>query len=274
LARRAPKASPLDAATLERILEVTRELAAPFELGELLTRIIDAGRDVLLADRGTVFLFDAATDELVVRVATGIGELRIPAGKGIAGECARTRATINVPDCYADQRFNPEVDRSSGYRTRCLLTVPLIGHDDALVGVLQLLNKEGGVFDVRDERIASALAAQCAVALQRVRLTQELLVKEQMERELAVAREIQIGCLPRRMPDLPGYDLAGTSRPADATGGDMYDVRSARCCVSPRVSAPIWIPCCATSMTSSTRTWPRIASSRPSWASSTRRPTS
>ena len=53
---------------------------------------------------------------------------------------------INVTDCYADPRFNREADQKSGYRTRCLLTVPLIGHDDSLVGVLQLLNKRHGVF--------------------------------------------------------------------------------------------------------------------------------
>jgi phosphoserine phosphatase len=104
--------------------------------------------------------------------------------------------------------------------------VPLIGHDDSLVGVLQLLNKRDGTFGDEDERIALALAAQCAVALQRVRMTEELLVKEKIQRELAVAREVQVGFLPSRMPELAGYDLAGTSVPADETGGDTYDVVS------------------------------------------------
>jgi phosphoserine phosphatase len=216
----------LDAATLERILEVTRRLAAPFELSKMLGEVIDAGRAVLAADRGTVFLYDDQTDELVVRVGTDIETIRIPADRGIAGECARSRQVINVPDCYADSRFNPEVDRSSGYRTRCLLAVPLIGHDDSLVGVLQLLNKEDGTFDERDESIAASFAAQCAVALQRARMTEELVVKEKMERELSLAREIQIGFLPREMPRLTGYELAGTSRPADETGGDTFDAVS------------------------------------------------
>ena len=214
----------LDAATLERILDVTRKLAAPFELDELLGLVIEAGRAVLSADRGSVFLYDESADELVVRVATGVKELRIPADKGIAGECARTREIVNVPDAYADERFNKEVDRQSGYRTRCLLAVPLVGYDDSLVGVLQLLNKRDAVFDDRDEKIAAALAAQCAVALQRVRMTEQLLVKEKMQRELAVAREIQMGSMPRKMPEVEGYDLAGTSRPADETGGDTFDL--------------------------------------------------
>lgn len=214
----------LGAATLERILQVTRKLAAPFELQEMLGQVVDAGIAVLSADRGSVFLYEQGTDELVGYVTTGMEALRIPADKGIAGECARTREIVNVPDCYADPRFNPEVDRKTRYRTRCLLAVPLIGHDDSLVGVLQLLNKRDGTFGDEDERIAQALAAQCAVALQRVRMTEELLVKEKIQRELAVAREVQMGFLPRRMPELAGYDLAGTSVPADETGGDTYDV--------------------------------------------------
>jgi phosphoserine phosphatase len=214
----------LGAETLERILQVTRQLAAPFELQEMLAQVVDAGTAVLSADRGSVFLYEQATDELVGYVTTGMEALRIPAGKGIAGECARTREVVNVPDCYADPRFNPEVDRKTRYRTRCLLAVPLVGHDDSLVGVLQLLNKKNGTFGEEDERIAQALAAQCAVALQRVRMTEELLVKEKIQRELAVAREVQMGFLPRRMPELAGYDLAGASIPADETGGDTYDV--------------------------------------------------
>src|SRR5512145_3491206 len=101
----------LDRETLERILEVTRQLARPLDLQTMLERVIDEGRTVLRADRGTVFLYDPQTDELFSRVATGTGTLRIPADRGIVGESARTRRVVNVPDCYADPRFNREVDR-------------------------------------------------------------------------------------------------------------------------------------------------------------------
>ncbi len=214
----------LGLAAVERILDVTRQLARPLDLNTMLERVIEAGLTVLSADRGSVFLYDAESDELHTTVATGTGQLRIPADRGIVGECARTRRVINVPDCYADPRFNPEIDKQTGYRTRCLLTVPLIGYDDLLVGVLQVLNKTDGVFNGEDERIATALAAQCAVALQRARMLKELVAKEKMERELAVARDIQMRVLPKEVPDLPGFDIAGWSRPADETGGDVYDI--------------------------------------------------
>jgi len=214
----------LGAEALEEILEVTRELARPLDVETMLEKVIDAGRRVLDAERGSVFVYDAARDELVTKVATGTGELRLPADLGIVGECARTRRVINVPDCYADSRFNPEVDRQTGYRTRCLMAVPLVGHDDSLEGVLQVLNKKGGVFGAEDERIATVLGAQCAVALQRMRFMEDLVEKERMERELAVARKIQMRVLPRTMPEIPGYDVSGWCRPADETGGDIFDL--------------------------------------------------
>ena len=95
---------------------------------------------------------------------------------------------------------------------------------DSLVGVLQVLNKNDGVFTGEDEHIATALGAQCAVALQRARMLEDLVTKEKMERELAVARDIQMRVLPKEVPDLPGYDVAGWSRPADETGGDTFDI--------------------------------------------------
>jgi phosphoserine phosphatase RsbU/P len=212
------------AATLEKVLEITRELAQPLELNDLLAKIVEAALQILDAERGTVFLYDAAADVLVSRVATGSGELRLPANRGFAGECVKTRAIVVVPDAYTDPRFNPDVDKSTGYKTRCILTMPLIGHDDALVGVLQVLNKRHGVFGDDDVDVATALAAQCAVAIQRMRLLEDMLARQRMERELEVAKDIQTRVMPKTMPELTGYEIAGWSRPADQTGGDIFDV--------------------------------------------------
>ena len=213
----------LGPAELAELLEVTRKLAAPFELSTMLSTVVDAGRRVLRADRGSVFLFDEAKHELALTVATQLEPIRMPADRGIVGECVRTRAIINVPDCYADPRFNQELDRRTGYRTRCLLTLPLIDHDGRLIGVLQLLNKDGGVFDEHDERVAAALAAQCAVALHRVQMMETRLLTEKLDREISVAREIQMSALPKQMPPIAGYEGAGIFRPTDQTGGDLFD---------------------------------------------------
>lgn len=212
-----------DTQALRQILEVTRKLAAPFDLDTMLEEVVEASRQVLNADRGTVFLYDSANDELVVRVGTGLKSIRIPADKGIVGESAQTRTLINVPDCYADDRFNRAIDKQTGYRSRCMLTIPLVGYEDSLVGVLQILNKNNGVFDEQDEFIGQALAAQAAVVLHRARITEQMIATERLDREITVARDVQMGTLPKSMPTIEGYEFGGAFSPTDQTGGDLYD---------------------------------------------------
>src|SRR6202158_5046704 len=209
---------------MEAILAVASKLAAPFDLKTMLSEVVSAAKQVLRADRGTVWLYDAAADQLVIEVATGFAPVRIPTSVGLAGACARHRQIINVPDCYADERFNPEVDKRSGYRTRCMLSLPLVDHKDGLVGVMQVLNKVDGVFEETDEALATVLAAQCAVALQRVRMTEDLIEGEKMRQELETARLVQMSTLPATMPLVSGYDIYVTFKPAALTGGDTFDL--------------------------------------------------
>jgi len=208
---------------LQRVLAVTRKLAAPFDLDGILTEVVAAAKDLLNAEGATVWQFHEESAELVLRVASGLRAIHISSDRGIVGECVRTRALINVNDCHGDPRFNPDMDRISGYHTRCMLTLPLVGYDQRLVGVLQVVNRRDGVFDQADEVLAETLAAQCAVALQRMQMTERLLGAEKLRQEIAVAREVQMGTLPKAAPLVAGYDLAGFFRPTDDTGGDTYD---------------------------------------------------
>ncbi|XXY53073.1 SpoIIE family protein phosphatase [Sorangium sp. So ce269] len=216
--------SLIDASSLILILDVSRKLAVPCDLTELLELIIKTGREVIGADRGSVFLYDEEAKELYSRVATGETQIRVSIDKGIAGECARRRQTILVDDCYADARFNPEIDRRTGYHTKSLITVPLIGLDDKLVGVLQMLNSVVGHFGPDERDVAELLAAQAAVAVQRTLLLEERMIKIKLEHDLTIARDIQQNILLRRLPRCPGYSLSAFSKPADDTGGDIYDV--------------------------------------------------
>ncbi len=238
------RCSQLESCALWRILDATRHLAATLGVDEFLQKTINSSLQVLDADRASVFLYDSGTDELYIEVSASLPEtatperhndlgdgnrrnppqfIRFRADRGIAGETAQSRRLINVPHCYADPRFNPEVDRQTEYVTRCMLSVPLLGVDDTLFGVLQVLNKHDGQFDEDDERIATILAAHCAVVLQRAMLLEEYVRKQKMERDLALAREIQTSSLPRQMPALAGYELVAWSQPADEAGGDIYD---------------------------------------------------
>jgi adenylate cyclase len=160
-----------------RILEVTQVVSSELNIEKLLRKIIGIVTDLLEAERSTLFLHDPETDELWSRVAEGISEreIRIPSSIGIAGEVFTTRTAINIPDAYADPRFNPEVDRKTGFRTRSILGVPVINKLGVPIGVVQVLNRRGGPFRLRDQRRLEMLAAQSAIALDNARLFREVL---------------------------------------------------------------------------------------------------
>lgn len=205
------------------ILDVARRLGVSCDLDELLDLIINETTKVLDCDRASLFLYDRKRNELYTKVAHGLGLVYLPIGRGIVGACARERTTINVPDAYTDPRFNPDVDRQSGYRTRNILSCPLIDYDGQLVGVVQAVNKHRGAFRGGDEWLLETLSSQAAVALQRARLIREYAEKQRLKHELGLAREIQQGLLPESAPEITGYQIVGWNHPAEETGGDGYD---------------------------------------------------
>lgn len=168
---------------LTLLLEVSKALASQVRLDDLLRTIIGKTTEVLDAERATLFLYDQARDELWSKTTDQleIKEIRFPAGVGIAGDVARTRAVANITDAYADARFNPEFDKQTGYRTRSILCMPLIGGDDALIGVIQVLNKKSQRgFDREDESLLAGLNAHVAVALQRAQLIEAYIEKDRV----------------------------------------------------------------------------------------------
>jgi CheY-like chemotaxis protein len=123
----------------------------------------------MAADRSSIFLLDESRHELWSRVALGMDEqvIRFPADRGIAGHVVTTGELLNVADPYADPRFNPSVDRQTGYRTRSILCGPLRARDGRIVGVLQILNKRGdGPFLADDVRRFQRVITRCALAIE------------------------------------------------------------------------------------------------------------
>jgi phosphoserine phosphatase RsbU/P len=208
---------------LQTVLKVTRDLAGTTELTPLLHQIERAALQVLQCERASVFIYDAQTHELYSRMATGVDEIRFSADQGIAGEAARKSEVIIVADAYADKRFNPEIDRKTGFTTRNMVTFPLRGLDNSTVGVLQVLNKSTGPFDAWDRDLVETLGAQIGVVLQRQLLLEQYAEKQRIQADLNIAREIQQRLLPKEPPAVPGFDIAGWNKPADETGGDCFD---------------------------------------------------
>jgi len=125
---------------------------------------------VLDAERASFFLVDAERGELVLRVSQDVaaGEgVRIPLGSGIAGAVATQGAPVRVDDAYADPRFNPEVDRRTGFRTRAVLAMPVLDRRGQVFGVAQLLNRrDGRPFDPADEERFAHFAAPLGLILE------------------------------------------------------------------------------------------------------------
>lgn len=212
---------------LGRLVEVTHALAAEIDLTKLLEAIIHQACRALDCDRASVFQYDAATKELFTVLATEleVAEIRTTLNRGISGDVARTRRLANVPDPAADPRWNPDVDRATGYRTTSILAAPLLApHNGALLGVLTLLNKRNGVFDSLDEELLTSFSQHAGIAIHRAHLVEELRRQGRTQASLEVARQVQRGFMPDKLPAIPGYEVDTWWFPNEAVGGDYCDV--------------------------------------------------
>ena len=153
-------------------LRLVSDITAELDLDALLQRVMAEATRMLRAERSTLFLLDERTDELFARVAEGdsVGEIRFPATEGIAGTVFSSGESINIAHAYADLRFNPELDRRTGFFTRSILCVPVISNDGHIIGVTQVLNRRGGRFTQEDEQRLKAFTAQVSIALQNAKL--------------------------------------------------------------------------------------------------------
>jgi sigma-B regulation protein RsbU (phosphoserine phosphatase) len=210
---------------LSTIVEATKRLNSTLDLAELLNIILQLTTRHTGAERGTVFLVDRERNEIWSLVGIGLDqhEIRLPTKRGIAGWVAEHGEAVNLADAYADPRFESEVDLRLGFKTRSLLALPIRNKSGATIGVLQLLNKKTGPFTRTDEDMLRAISDHVALALENAQLHRELLHKQRMERDLALARSIQLGLLPEHPPMLDGFEIAVSHRPSLEVGGDYYD---------------------------------------------------
>jgi len=161
---------------LSRLMKVAAAISSELGLGAVLRTISETTSHLLHAERSTVFLVDRARNELWSRVAEGLDrqEIRIPLSAGIAGTVATTGTSIRISDAYTDPRFNPEVDKRTGYRTRNILCAPMRNARGQVIGVFQVLNKRSGDFSVLDEQLLASLSSQAAVAAENAQLYDEV----------------------------------------------------------------------------------------------------
>ena len=211
------------ARTLMLLNEIARELTSILNLDELLKRIAELLSRLIDYQMFSILLLDAAGEKLQHRFSLRFQEniqLKhdVPIGSGVVGYAVQHKQTVLVPDVTKDSRYirlNPE--------TRSELAAPLI-YKDKIIGVLDLEHTRRGFFTDDHKRTVSTLAAQVAIAIENAQLYEQIERQEKrLERDLALARELQFRLLPQSLPTCTNLDVAAKFAPARAIGGDLYD---------------------------------------------------
>lgn len=173
---------PTQTDPLVSLVKISRSITALTDIDELLKVIAEETKNAMQADRCTVFLWDKDSNELWSKVALGVEnkEIRFPADKGLAGYVVQTGETLNITDAYSDSRFNPEVDKNTGYRTKTILCMPIMNNNHEIIGAFQVLNKIDGIFTKNDEDLLIAIGGSASIALENAQLFDQQL---QMYRE-------------------------------------------------------------------------------------------
>ncbi len=174
---------PVKSDPLVSLVKIGRSISAVTDIDVLLKVIAEETKIAIQADRCTVFMYDKDKNELWSKVALGLDsqEIRFPADKGLAGYVVKTGEPLNIPDAYSDPRFNPDIDKETGYTTKTILCMPIKNNNKEIIGAFQVLNKFGGAFTKRDEDLLAAIGGSASIALENAQLfeQQKELYKEQ-----------------------------------------------------------------------------------------------
>jgi sigma-B regulation protein RsbU (phosphoserine phosphatase) len=211
------------AQTLTVLNEIAAELTSILDLDPLLERIGQLLRRLIDYQMFSIMLLDEKGETLITRYVWRFGSAQtplrsLPITSGLVGTAVREWRLVNVPDVSKDARYvamNPE--------TRSELVVPLF-HKGRIIGVLDLEHTRTGFFNEEHERVLTTLAAQVAIAIENAQLYQAVRTQEaQLERDISMAREVQLRLLPSVAPTWTNADMAVRFLPARSIGGDLYD---------------------------------------------------
>lgn len=212
---------------LLRLLEITRLLADEIDADKIMEVALREACRALDSERASLYAFDETTKELYTQAMLGfdIEPFRTVLGRGMIGAVGQSRVAEIVNDPPSDPRWSSRIDKATGFKTRNLLAAPIVGGaDDALLGVLLLLNKREGEFDDFDLQLATAFCEHTATALHRAELIEAQRRRQLVEAALLAARDIQRGFMPTQLPEIAGYEAASWWLPNQEIGGDYCDL--------------------------------------------------
>jgi len=207
----------------QAIFEHAARISRESRIEELARLNADFARDLIGADRCSLWLVDREKSQLWTKVAHGVPPLVIKLDQGLVGACIRDNQVLIVNDATSDARHLRNLTSAGGYQVRQVLCVPLVCEGN-VIGALQLLNKTQG-FTESDSQVLGLLAHFAASAIESERLRQATESARLMQHELSLAQEVQSSLLPQTLPlHVAGLECAGYCRPALSIGGDYYDL--------------------------------------------------
>jgi sigma-B regulation protein RsbU (phosphoserine phosphatase) len=206
----------------ETLLEVEKSLSSSLDLNEVLELILDSLLKVVRYDAAAIFLIDKKKQQIEHIKARGFDpalepDLQLKMGQGLAGWAAQAQKSLIVPNVKEDQRYiEARVETQSG------MVVPIISNE-RIIGVFSIESNKLDAYGEDDLELLDAFASLAAVSIERAREHQEILEKRKLEEELSIARRIQETFLPKKHPQMPGFDISGINIPSEKVGGDYYD---------------------------------------------------
>ena len=210
------------------ILEANKSLAATFDPTETLRIILKTAASETDAERGTIFLKDTSSGELISQVLEGgsIKPIRLPVGTGIAGLVAETGQIVNSIDAYKDPRFDKRTDASSGFKTVSILAAPLRTPRGEIVGVVEVLNKRRRHFTKEDEEFLAEVGTHAALAVESVREHESAVLQARRDGAAAVVKGVMPLLVPTSWPDTPGFETAPLRWRSDHPNVAVYAVEA------------------------------------------------
>jgi serine/threonine protein kinase len=210
------------------ILEANKSLAATFDPTETLRIILKTATSETDAERGTIFLREPGSDELVSQILEGgsVSPIRVRVGTGIAGTVAQTGQVIHTVDAYRDARFDKRPDSQSGFKTQSILAAPLRTPRGEIVGVIEVLNKRRRNFTKEDEEFLAEVGTHAALAVESVREHVAAVRQARREGAAAVLRGVSPLLNPTAWPGTPGFESAPLRWRSEEPGLSVYAVET------------------------------------------------
>ena len=157
------------------ILDSIRKIASIHDTEKLLYALSDMSRDIVFADRCSIWVLDTRTNKLWTRVADGVEPIEMDADVGLVGSAIANREALIINNVQDDKRFNKEIDKQTGYVTKTMMVIPMENNSSEIIGAIQVINKKDeGIFSSNDLQYLTLVTSYAAESITTILLLEEI----------------------------------------------------------------------------------------------------